>query len=220
MSMECTQFEQILEQEPDGSWPAEAAAHLDVCSNCHLLWDDLATIRKAGQELGAEEPEVPAQLWVALRAQLESEGLLRDRAADGRFGNWFGWSPRLILAGAYVAVLLAAVALVNYRNDGNPRGTPVVETAVISAAPLMAGIGNTLDGSSKRVMASFAEGNLDLTESFRRNLGIVDNLIALCERSAREQPDDPMVREYLYGAYQQKAVLLATAVDRSTLEER
>lgn len=220
MSMECTQFEQILEQEPDGSCPAEAAAHLDVCSNCHLLWDDLATIRKAGQELGAEEPEVPAQLWVALRAQLESEGLVRDSAASGWFGNWFGWTPRLVLAGAYVTVLLAAIALVNYRNDGTARGVPVVETAGISAAPLMAGIGNTLDGSSKRVMASFAEGNLDLTESFRRNLGIVDNLIALCERSAREQPDDPMVREYLYGAYQQKAVLLATAVDRSTLEER
>ncbi len=31
----------------------------------------------------------------------------------------------------------------------------------------------------------------------------------------REQPDNPAVRQYLYGAYQQKAVLLATAIDRS-----
>ena len=29
-----------------------------------------------------------------------------------------------------------------------------------------------------------------------------------------------MAREYLYGAYQQKAVLLATAMDRSTLEDQ
>jgi hypothetical protein len=29
-----------------------------------------------------------------------------------------------------------------------------------------------------------------------------------------------MAREYLYGAYQQKAVLLATAMDHSTLEGR
>jgi hypothetical protein len=34
----------------------------------------------------------------------------------------------------------------------------------------------------------------------------------------REQPDDPMARDYLYGAYQQKAVLLAAATDRSALE--
>jgi hypothetical protein len=51
-------------------------------------------------------------------------------------------------------------------------------------------------------------------------LGIVDNLIAVCEKSMREQPDNPVVRQYLYGAYQQKAVLLATAIDRSTLEVR
>ena len=40
------------------------------------------------------------------------------------------------------------------------------------------------------------------------------------EKSVREQPSDPLAREYLYGAYQQKAVLLATALDRSTLEEK
>jgi len=218
--MECIQFEQILEQEPDGSLPAAAAAHLEACPGCQFLWDDLLAIRNAGRELGAEETEVPSQLWVALRAQLESEGLVRDAGARGWLAGWFDWSPRMVLAGAYVIVLFTAVALVSYHNDGNPAAIPVVDKSDISAAPLAAGIGNTLDGNSKRVMASFAEGNVDLTESFRQNLGIVDSLIALCERSAREQPDDPMVREYLYGAYQQKAVLLATAMDRSTLEGR
>ena len=29
-----------------------------------------------------------------------------------------------------------------------------------------------------------------------------------------------MAREYLYGAYQQKATLLAAAIDRSTMENR
>ena len=49
---------------------------------------------------------------------------------------------------------------------------------------------------------------------------MVDNLIVLCEKSVRENPDNPMAREYLYGAYQQKASLLAAAMDRSTLENR
>jgi hypothetical protein len=54
-----------------------------------------------------------------------------------------------------------------------------------------------------------------VTDSIRRNLQIVDNFIAICEKSVREQPDNQMAREYLYGAYQQKAELLATAMNRS-----
>jgi hypothetical protein len=55
-----------------------------------------------------------------------------------------------------------------------------------------------------------------VSDSIRRNLNIVDNFIAICEKSVREQPENEMAREYLYGAYQQKAELLVTAMDRST----
>jgi hypothetical protein len=54
-----------------------------------------------------------------------------------------------------------------------------------------------------------------VTDSIRRNLQIVDKFIAICEKDVREQPDNQMAREYLYGAYQQKAELLATATSRS-----
>jgi len=54
-----------------------------------------------------------------------------------------------------------------------------------------------------------------VTDSIRRNLNIVDNFIAMCKNDVREQPENEMAREYLYGAYKQKAELLATAMDRS-----
>jgi hypothetical protein len=54
-----------------------------------------------------------------------------------------------------------------------------------------------------------------VTSSIRRNMQIVDNFIVLCEKSVREQPDNQMAKEYLYGAYQQKAELLASAMNRS-----
>jgi len=38
----------------------------------------------------------------------------------------------------------------------------------------------------------------------------------MCEKNVREQPENEMAREYLYGAYEQKAELLAAAMDRST----
>jgi hypothetical protein len=61
----------------------------------------------------------------------------------------------------------------------------------------------------------FPKQDAAVADSIRRNLGIVDNFIAMCEKSVREQPDNEVAREYLYGAYQQKAELLATATSRS-----
>ena len=48
-----------------------------------------------------------------------------------------------------------------------------------------------------------------MTASLHKNLAIVDNYIALCEKSVREEPGNEIARDYLYGAYQQKADLLA-----------
>jgi hypothetical protein len=63
----------------------------------------------------------------------------------------------------------------------------------------------------------FQEQDAPVTASIRRNLNIVDNFIAVCEKSVREQPENEMAREYLYGAYEQKAELLAMATNRSAL---
>jgi hypothetical protein len=222
MAMPCTEFGQILDQQPDGPLPAAAAAHRDSCSDCRLLWEDLDAIRIAGRELGAEEAAPPERLWVALRAQLESEGLIADPARKAAPSGWFPRAPRLALTGVYLAVLLVAATTLSYWGYRSERtivarghsNTPKV------TAPVGADIDKTLDADMKRVLASFPQRDSQLTESLQQNLGIVDNLIALCEKSVREQPNNPIVREYLYGAYQQKADLLATATDRSTLENR
>ena len=218
--MLCSQFEQVLEQEPDGALSQAAELHLEDCSDCRLLWNDIQVIRQAGNELGAEESALPRRVWITLRTQLESEGLVRHAKPAGWLAEWFGRTPRLALAGASMALLSVAITLVNYNRGRPPVTVPATQQSGVSSAPSVAGIGNVLDGDLKRVMASLPNSDVALTRSFQQNLRIVDNLIAMCERSVREQPDDPVAREYLYGAYQQKAVLLATAMDRSTLEDR
>ena len=75
--MQCTEFEQILELGTDVSLPAAATSHLETCSDCRLLWNDLEAIRQIGSQLGAEESAPPERVWVTLRAQLESEGLVK-----------------------------------------------------------------------------------------------------------------------------------------------
>ncbi len=219
---QCSQFEEILEQQPDGPLPAAATAHLDACPDCRLLWRDIDIIRVAGREWGTDEPAPPARLWVALRAQLESEGLIRQAKQPGWLGAWFGSAPRLAVAGAYLSLLLIAAALVGFQNHQSleqAAGGTTAEAPALTAT-VVPDLGQTLDGNMQRVMASLPQRDPSLASSLQKNLGIVDNLIAVCEKSVHEQPDNAVAREYLYGAYQQKAFLLATAIDRSTLEDR
>ena len=93
--MQCSEFDNLLEQELDLPLSNVAAAHLDTCSNCRIIWHDLAAIRTAGLDWGADEPTPPPSMWIALRAQLESEGLIRRRSAQqGWLAGWFGAGPR------------------------------------------------------------------------------------------------------------------------------
>jgi hypothetical protein len=218
---QCAQFERMLEEQPDGPFSAGAAEHLQGCVDCRILWSDMEAIRAAGLEWGKEEVEPPEYLWSSLRRQLESEGLIRERSTQrGWFSARFGAAPRWILAGASVSLLLIAAMLAGYQMSERKSADVLPVRLGIAATPKLvaADLGKTLDGDVKRVFDSLPEGNPVLASSLRENLGIVDNLIADCEKSVREQPDDPMARDYLYGAYEQKAVLLAAATDRSALE--
>jgi hypothetical protein len=229
--MQCSEFDNLLEQEPDLPLSNTAAAHLDTCSNCRIIWHDLAAIRTAGLDWGADEPTPPPSMWIALRAQLEFEGLIHEQYSRERSSNWLNqifsgrwlvWAPRPALAGASLSVLLVAASLVSVRGF-TPTALLVhhnqpFAASVLSTAP--ADLDRTLDGDMKLAMASIPTQDASVTTSLQKNLGIVDNLIAVCEKSVREQPDNQMARDYLYGAYQQKAVLLATAMDHSTLEGR
>ncbi len=219
---QCAQFEASLDQRPDGPWPEPAASHLHSCPQCRALCEELDAIRAAGRDLGANEPEPPAHLWALLRDQLDTEGLIRETKQPGWFSGWLGFSPRFAVGGACVALLAVAGSLVGFGSGSAPalQLNRVRLNVSITGRPLNADLNKTLDGDLERVVASLSQRNAPLAMSVRQNIGVVDNLIALCEKSVRENPDNPMAREYLYGAYEQKASLLAAAIDRSTLENR
>jgi hypothetical protein len=53
-----------------------------------------------------------------------------------------------------------------------------------------------------------------------QNLAIVDNYIALCEKSVSEDPQNEVARDYLFEAYQQKADLLTQLTERGENVQR
>lgn len=215
--MQCQEFEQLFEQQEAAPLPADAAAHLVACGQCRAMVSDLEAIQAAARGMAAAQVEPPERLWVSLRAQLVSEGLIREPAeavhTTGWLSGWLAGVPRPALAGAYLAFVLAAAGLIalqsNLRRVEMSRSTPV-PTAT-------AALDSQLTTVERHTVSAMRQNNPVVTDSLRKNLDIVDNFIAMCEKNVREEPQNDVAREYLYGAYQQKAELLAMMVDRGAL---
>jgi len=223
--MQCEQFEQILEQQDEGALPKPALTHLETCEACRALSADFAAIHDAVLELATEDIAPPDRVWISLRNQLEAEGLIRDpqeapHTASPASQGWWAAFQRPAFAGAFLGIVLAAASAVGYLSSApqiavQSQLAPLQESSSVPSADSVfkeevLTVGNdSIPGLQRQDTA--------VTDSIRRNLQIVDNFIAICEKSVREQPDNQMAREYLYGAYQQKAELLATATNRSLM---
>lgn len=216
--MQCHEFEQVLEQRVGEALPSDAAAHLNDCVQCRAMVSDLEAIQGAARQLAAEEVQPPERVWTALRTQLEAEGLIctPGRAGEkvpstaGWLTGWWDVLSRPALAGAYLTFLLAAAVLVGVVS--NLRQTPAAPSAAMQPPPAL--LNKQLKTEENRTVSAIHQHDPAVTASLRQNLDIVDNFIALCEKSVREEPQNDMAREYLYGAYQQKAELLAMVMDR------
>jgi len=210
-TMNCSDFLTHIDEWIEGQEVPGARDHSRSCSNCRGLAEDLGTIRLAAVTLPETDEEPSPRIWASIRAQLEQEGLIRTgyarpvRQSSGWFDSIFSFVPRPALATAYVGLLaVAGFALtgpVHLRSDqdGWREGTQR------STAELNAQLGD----AEKTVMASLATFSPAVTADLRQNLSIVDNDIALCEKSVQESPESEIARDYLYDAYQQKANLLA-----------
>ena len=219
--MQCYELEQILEQEIDGALPEAAVAHIDACESCRSLLADLEAIRLAALDLSAEEVAPPERLWISLRNQLEAEGLIREPqpVAQTAVHSWWFVFQRPALAGAWLALLVVAAGLVGYNGGltqfaGRREAAKPLQSSLVPSAQSV--FNEELSTVAEEPVPGLPMRDPALTAAFRRNLNVVDSLIALCEKSVREQPENEVAREYLYGAYEQKAALLATATDRGT----
>ena len=193
-------------------------AHLRDCPSCRSFIEDLGKIRAAGAQLAASDPEPPARIWFSLRAELEKEGLIRDTPSKPPSKSWLGELfsgrfsvlPRPVLAGGYLAALLAIAFGLSGPINSRINRQRWLDGNQSSMEPLSA----QLMSAEKASFSSLPASETPVTASLHQNLEIVDNYISLCENSVREEPENELAREYLYEAYQQKADLLAQLNER------
>ena len=206
-SMNCSEFLDQVGRWMEGERSPAVEAHLSACRQCRNLIADLEAIHDTASTLAASDPEPPARVWIALRAQLEQEGLIHEprHGLAAWLNGLLGAVPRPALAGAYLAALVA----VGFALSGPARmqtdSSAWMSGMQSSTQPLSA----SLDTAEQDTISSMSDRNPLVTASLRRNLAIIDNNIALCEKSVREEPENEFARDYLYQAYQQKADLIA-----------
>jgi hypothetical protein len=207
--MQCKEVELVLEKEGIAPLPVAARAHLASCNACQSLVADLRDIVAAAHELPAEL-EPPARVWVLLRAQLENEGIIRTPAAARaqRVSWWHGFSELFrgrALATAGVGLLIVAAAVLQIQQPAvqlTDTRNPFEETA------------RTLTEQEQGLANMQLASNSTVDASLRQNLTAVDDFIADCERRVQVEPQDELAREYLSGAYRQKAQLLSAMMER------
>jgi hypothetical protein len=214
-ALACNEFLNRLDQWMEGERPSEARAHLRDCPRCRALVGDLETIQHTAQALAIDAEPSP-QVWQSLRAQLVEEGLIH---ASGRgwarvvadwLGETFALVPRPALAGAYLVALITIGIAISGPAGRHSNEAQWIQGTESSTQPLSAQLAN----AERDTVSSLRETNPVVTASLHDNLAIVDNYIALCEKSVREDPENEVARDYLYGAYQQKADLLAQISER------
>jgi hypothetical protein len=213
-TISCRDFQEQFEPSVDTPRDVTAQAHIRDCVACRSFIEDLGAIRAAAHGFAANDPEPPARIWVSLRAQLEEEGIIRSAAPrtwfGERFGGWFNSLPRPALAGAYLCALLAIAFGLSGPINARLNRQRWLDGTQDSTTPLSA----HLMSAEQASFSPSAASESPVTASLHKNLEIVDNYIKLCENSVREEPDNEDARDYLYGAYQQKADLLAQMSER------
>jgi hypothetical protein len=212
--MQCRDVEQVVEREGLAPLPGVVRGHVDSCPRCQGYLADLETIVSMARELPAEL-EPPARVWVALRAQLASEGVIKEPTATAKVATapWWHGFGQLFRSRAFATVtvgaLMAAAAIVQVHYPG-VRPTGPGDDSLLFIEQTRRVVNDTEIDLRNMHLTSTSP----VDAALEQNLEQINDFIADCERHLKAAPQDELAREYLADAYQQKGELLAAMMDR------
>ena len=226
--MQCKDVAEIIEQQGFSPLPESARGHVTGCASCSSLVADFVLIAATASQLPAEV-EPPTRVWVALRAQLEAENIIRGAqvtvpAHQSPWWQGFGLLIRgrgLAAAAVAFAIIFAAGYLqVTHRPAVAPlaNGAAIATSAPVVAEPF-AVAASSLDQEEQSLgpMQTASTGVSPVSpvdDSLRENLATLNAFIKECRKRLQEDPNDQVARDYLASAYQQKAEILAAMMER------
>ena len=216
----CQQFDRELAAYLDGEDRPEVLAHAGTCLFCGVVLEDLRAVISGSGAL--PRPEPPARVWANIRATLVAEGVIHEPVNVWR--RWFAplgfvWRPAPALA--LVGLLVLAVSLTVPRPGSVPTSThppspgttqneAVVSRAVSGENQALA---RTVDGLERDYQARKTSLDPGVAATYEKGLASLNDSIREASVSVEREPNNSLAREYLVGAYQQKAQVLTAALE-------
>jgi hypothetical protein len=223
--MECKVFQceisEQLDQELSLPLKRELDQHLQHCSGCRTVFQDLMAIKLASSHL--DFPEPPQRVWIGIEEQLQAEGLMRGRwnwrAIRDLISGGIEWGFKPVLAGAMLTLMILLGTLLIYRTPFNKRQPAVVqENAALQNLKLAEAQYQKAIDALAEISRKKMEGlNPQVARIFQENLATMDFYLKECKEAVKSDPDNPLAQNYLLAAYQKKVELLQTLVNSDLL---
>jgi hypothetical protein len=201
----CRQFDSQLPSYLEGDDQPELRAHAAACEYCGAVLADLQLLRTATAEL--EPEEAPARMWANVRASLKQEGLIRPVHNWRRAWAQWLWNP---VSAAVLATFLV-LALVSVRS--RTRSHPNPPSNAIAAVAVDPSVEAAVADMERAFHAQSAALDPSIRLAYDKGLASLNSEIRECQASLARQPDDSLTREYLASAYNEKAEVLASALE-------
>ncbi len=215
--MDCQEHALVIGELIDGTADPEAAraarAHLQACTACQALADDLTRLRVAARTL--EAPPLPAHLWPRIAAAFDAERRPRPRQVQSGLGTTgWAWLP------AAAALLLVAGSL----SWVGARLTPDAGPSVAAAAPDVlqiddpeavedlrlaeAAFTDAIAGLEAAARAATPAPDAPAADEWLAGVAALDAAIDESREAVRAEPDSVLAQESLIDALRTKMVLL------------
>jgi hypothetical protein len=203
--MTCTEFERALADiiDDESCRTVEHHQHIESCSNCESLVNDLNVISEEARFL-EREAEPSARVWKSIENTLRQEGLIRvpQRVFTISEQKRYWWRAAWLVP---VAATLLVIFGVRYEHTA-PKETP----KNISLAA-----NDVTSDDDQQLLQTVQRRSPAMLASYEDNLRNVNSYIRDAEESAKSNPNDEGAQRILMNAYEQKAMVYEMAVDRS-----
>ncbi|HZR55558.1 MAG TPA: hypothetical protein VFA74_01695 [Terriglobales bacterium] len=203
--MNCTEFERALADiiDDESCRTVEHHQHIETCSTCESLVDDLNAISEEARFL-EREAEPSARVWNFIEIALRQEGLIRGpQSVIAVSKQKKGWWRSVWLVPAAAALLI--VFGVRYEHTA-PK-------ALLQNVPLAANDVASSD-DDQQLLQTVQQRSPAMLASYQANLRDVNAYVHDAQESAKRNPNDEEAQQYLMNAYEEKAMVYEMAMDR------
>jgi hypothetical protein len=226
--MSCEKFEEAIGELVDGTLdPSSRTAletHLDGCDACRALVADFRELRARTAELPRQMP--PNRVWPAIAAALDTDtdADSASPAAGGVAGRWLRQVSWRGLAAAAVVVMVAGTAVWMLPDPQPPtdatapiaadaeEAETIIESVEVELRLAEEHYENAIAGLEQ--IATFDDEWLDpdVSATFEKNLGVIDQAIAESRAALRDEPTNQVARESLFDVMWRKVTLLQDTI--------